>query len=166
MDVRPDAPTIETIVPGTFYEIIKVALKPILRWKTKILALKRVRKGDSVSYGRTFVCQKDSLIATLPVGYADRYCRRLSNRAEVWVRERRVKVADVVCMGLTMIDVSDIPGVQVGDEVILLGKQGSEEIHAVELARWAETIPYEIFCGIGQAGAPPLCEGKGVGAPK
>ena len=72
----------------------------------------------------------------------------------------------MVCMDLTMIDVSDIPGVQVGDEVILLGKQGSEEIQVFELARWAETIPDEVFCGIGQAGTPPLCEGKGVGAPK
>ncbi len=128
----------------------KVALKPILRWKTKILALKRVPEGDSVSYGRTFICPKDSLIATLPIGYADGYCRRFSNQAEVLVRGRRVKVAGVVCMDLTMIDVSDIPGVQIGDEVILLGKQGSEEIHVFELARWAETIPYEIFCGIGK----------------
>jgi len=150
MGVRPDAPTIEAIVPVTFYEIIKVALKPILRWKTKILALKMVREGDSVSYGRTFVCPKDSLIATLPIGYADGYCRRLSNRAEMLVRGRRVKVAGVVCMDLTVIDVSDIPGVQVGDEVILLGKQGSEEIQVFELARWAETIPYEIFCEIGK----------------
>ena len=134
----------------TFFEIIKVALKPTLRWKTKILALKRVWEGDSVSHGRTFVCQKESLIATLPVGYADGYCRRLSNRAEVLVRGRRVKVAGVVCMDLTMIDVSDIPGVQVGDEVILLGEQGSEEIQVFELARWAETIPDEVFCGIGK----------------
>jgi alanine racemase len=150
MGVRPDAPTIETIVSVTFYEIIKVSLKPILRWKTKILTLKRVREGDLVSYGRTFVCQKDSLIATLPVGYADGHCRRLSNRAEVLIRGRRVKVAGVVCMDLTLIDVSDIPEVQVGDEVILLGKQGSEEFHVFELAWWAETIPYEIFCGIGK----------------
>ena len=131
-------------------ESARVALKPILRWKTKILALKKVAEGDSVSYGRTFVCPKDSLIATLPIGYADGYIRRFSNRAEVLVRGRRARVAGVVCMDLTMIDVSDIPGVQVGDEVILLGKQGPEEIHVFELARWAETIPYEIFCGIGK----------------
>ncbi len=128
----------------------KVALKPILRWKTKILALKRIPEGGSVSYGRTFVCRKDSLIATLPIGYADGYSRRFSNRAEALVRGRRVQVAGVVCMDLTMVDVSEIPGVQTGDEVILLGKQGSEEIHVFELARWAETIPYEIFCGIGK----------------
>jgi len=128
----------------------KVALKPILRWKTKILALKSVREGDSVSYGRTFVCRKDSLIATLPVGYADGYCRRFSNRAEVLVRGRRAKVAGVVCMDLTMIDVSDVPEVRVGDEVVLIGRQGAGEVHVFELARWAETIPYEIFCGIGK----------------
>jgi alanine racemase len=128
----------------------KVALKPILRWKTRILALKQAAEGDSVSYGRTFVCPKESLIATLPIGYADGYIRRFSNRAEVLIRERRAGVAGVVCMDLTMVDVSHIPGVQVGDEVILLGNQGSEEIHVFELARWAETIPYEIFCGIGK----------------
>jgi alanine racemase len=107
-------------------------------------------KGDSVFYGRMFVCPKDSLIATLPIGYADGCCRRPSNRAEVLVRERRVKVAGVVGMDLAMIDGSDIPGVQVCDEVIPFGKQGSEEIQVFELARWAETIPYEIFCGSGK----------------
>ncbi len=128
----------------------RVNLKPVLCWKTKIMALKKVCEGDSVSYGRTFVCAKDSLIATLPIGYADGYCRRFSNRAEVLVRGRRARVAGIVCMDLTMIDVSDIPGVQVGDEIILLGRQSSEEIHVFELARWAETIPYENFCGIGK----------------
>jgi alanine racemase len=125
-------------------------LKPILTWKTKILALKRVAAGDSVSYGRTYVCPKDSLIATLPIGYADGYTRRFSNRSEALVRGRRVRVVGIVCMDLTMLDVGDIPGVRVGDEVVLLGKQGSGEIHVHELARWAETIPYEIFCGIGK----------------
>ena len=128
----------------------KVALKPILRWKTGILALKRIPAGDSVSYGRTFVCPKDSLIATLPLGYADGYSRRFSNHAEVLIRGKRAGVAGIVCMDLTMIDVSHIPGVQVGDEVVLLGKQAAGEIHVFEMARWADTIPYEIFCGIGK----------------
>jgi alanine racemase len=128
----------------------KIPLKPILTWKTRILALKEVSAGESVSYGRTFVCGKDSLIATLPIGYADGYPRRFSNRAEVLVRGRRAKVAGVVCMDLTMAEVSHIPGVQIGDEVVLLGKQGSAEIHVRELAGWGETIPYEIFCGIGK----------------
>jgi alanine racemase len=128
----------------------RISLKPVLSWKTKILFLKKVRRGDSVSYGRTFTCPKDSLIATLPIGYADGYSRRFSNRAEVLVQGKRAKVAGIVCMDLTMVDVSEIPGVRVGDEAVLLGRQGSDEIHAFDLARWAETIPYEIFCGIGK----------------
>jgi alanine racemase len=128
----------------------KISLNPVLSWKTKILSIKTVRGGDSVSYGRTFICPKDSLIATLPIGYADGYLRRFSNRAEVLVRGRRAPVAGIVCMDLTMIDVTAIPGVRVGDDVVLLGRQGAEEIHVLDLARWGETIPYEIFCGIGK----------------
>jgi alanine racemase len=126
----------------------RISLKAVLSLKTKILSIKAVRGGESVSYGRTFICPKDSLIATLPIGYADGYSRRFSNRAEVLVKGRRARVAGVVCMDLTMIDVSEIQGAQVGDEVVLLGRQGSDEIYVSELARWAETIPYEIFCGI------------------
>ena len=128
----------------------RVSLRPVLRWKTAILSLKRVPAGDPVSYGRTYSCKKESLIATLPVGYADGYNRRLSNRGEVLVRGRRAKIAGMVCMDLTMVDVSDICGVQVRDEVVLLGKQGSEEIRAAEMAGWLETIPYEVLCAIGK----------------
>ena len=127
-----------------------ISLKPALCWKTKILSLKRVPAGDPVSYGRTYKCSKDILIATLPLGYADGYSRRLSNRAEVLVRGKRAKVAGIVCMDLTMVDVSQIPDVQAGDEVVLLGKQGTDEITAVEMAGWMETIPYEVLCGIGK----------------
>ncbi len=128
----------------------RVSLRPVLRWKTAILSLKRVPAGDPVSYGRTYSCKKESLIATLPVGYADGYNRRLSNRGEVLVRGRRAKIAGIVCMDLTMVEVSDICGVQVRDEVVLLGKQGSEEISAAEMAGWLETIPYEVLCAIGK----------------
>jgi len=128
----------------------RISLKPILSWKTGIVSINSLSPGESVSYGRTFTCSKDSLIATLPIGYADGYRRSFSNRAEVLVRGKRARVAGIVCMDLTMIDVSEIPGVRAGDEVVLLGKQGSDEIHVFELARWAETIPYEIFCGIGK----------------
>jgi len=127
-----------------------ISLRPALCWKTKILSLKRVPAGDPVSYGRTYKGSKDILIATLPVGYADGYSRRLSNRAEVLVRGRRAKVAGIVCMDLTMVEVSQIPDVQAGDEVVLLGKQGTDEISAVEMAGWMETIPYEVLCGIGK----------------
>jgi alanine racemase len=127
-----------------------ISLRPVLRWKTAILSLKPVAAGDPVSYGRTYHCCKESLVAVLPVGYADGYNRRLSNRGAVIIRGKRAKVLGIVCMDLTMVDVSEIPGVQVGDEVVLLGRQGSEEITAVEMAGWIETIPYEVLCAIGR----------------
>ena len=127
-----------------------MALKPALSWKTAVRSVKKVPAGDSVSYGRLYSCNRDTLIAALPVGYADGYRRRLSNRAYVLVRGKRAKVTGVVCMDLTMVDVSEIPGVQPGDEVVLLGQQGAEEISAAEMADWAETIPYEVLCTIGK----------------
>lgn len=127
-----------------------MALKPALRWKTAVRSVKKVPAGDSVSYGRLYSCNRDTLIASLPVGYADGYRRRLSNRGEVLIRGQRAKVAGMVCMDLTMVDVSAIPGVQPGDEVVLLGRQGAEEISAAEMAVWAETIPYEVLCTIGK----------------
>jgi len=143
----------------------RVSLRPVLRWKTAILSLKRVPAGDPVSYGRTYSCKKESLIATLPVGYADGYNRRLSNRGEVLVRGKRAKIAGIVCMDLTIVDVSEISGVQVKDEVILLGKQGSEEIGAAEIAGWLETIPYEVLCAIGKR-VPRIYHGGSKSQPK
>ena len=128
----------------------QISLKPVLQWKTAILSLRRVPEGDPVSYGRTYRCKKESWIAVLPIGYADGYSRRLSNRGEVLVRGKRAKIAGIVCMDLTMVDVSEIPGVQVGDEVVMLGRQGSEEISAAEMAGWLDTIPYEVLCAIGK----------------
>lgn len=126
----------------------KVSLKPVLSWRSRVLQLKRMPKGSSISYGQTYVTQKASLIATLPVGYADGFHRLLSNRGAVLVRGERAPIVGRVCMDLTMIDVTDIRGVQQGDEVVLLGKQGADQISADEMARWAETISYEIFTSI------------------
>jgi alanine racemase len=127
----------------------QIALKPVLAWKTKILQLKKVPAGTSISYGQTFVSQRQSSIATLPVGYADGYPRLLSNRGEALVGDQRAPVAGRVCMDLTMIDVTDIRNVRQGDEVVLLGRQGAAEISADELASWANTISYEILTSIG-----------------
>ncbi len=127
-----------------------MALKPAMTWKTAVLSVKQVRAGDSISYGRLYSCKQDTLVATLPVGYADGYRRCLSNRGEVLIRGQRAKVTGVVCMDLAMVDASAIPGVQPGDEVVLLGQQGSEEIRVEEMAGWAETIPYEVLCSIGK----------------
>ena len=125
-----------------------VSLKPVLDWKTSVLQVKSLPKGSSVSYGGTFVTKKKSQIATLPVGYADGYHRLLSNRGVVLVKGRRAPIVGRICMDLTMIDVTDIGGVRQGDEVVLLGKQGREEISADEMALWAETISYEILTSI------------------
>lgn len=126
----------------------QVALRPVLSWKTRVLQLKRVPRGSSISYGQTFVTQRESLIATLPVGYGDGYHRLLSNRGAVLVRGKRAPIVGRVCMDLTMIDVTDIRGVKQGDEAVLLGQQGAEQISADEMARWAETISYEILTSI------------------
>ena len=126
----------------------QVALKPVLSWKTRILQLKKIPKGSSISYGQTFVTRRESLIATLPVGYADGYPRLLSNRGAVLVRGKRAPIVGRVCMDLTMVDVTDIEKIKQGDEVVLLGEQERERISADEMAGWAETISYEIFTSI------------------
>jgi len=121
----------------------------VLSWHTKIIQLKKVPAGTSISYGQTFITKRESVIATLPIGYADGYHRALSNRGEALVRGKRAPVAGRVCMDLTMLDVTDIRNVQQGDEVVVLGRQDSAEISAEEMAGWANTISYEIFTSIG-----------------
>ena len=127
----------------------QISLRPVLSWHTRILQLKKVPAGSSISYGQTFITKRESLIATLPVGYADGYPRLLSNRGEVLVQGRRAPVVGRVCMDLTMIDVTDIGGVQEGDEVVLLGRQADAEISVDEMAAWSNTISYEILTSIG-----------------
>ncbi len=126
-----------------------VDLRPVMALKTSILHLKRLPAGTSISYGRTFTTQRESLIATLPVGYADGIPRALSNRGEVLVRSRRAPVVGRVCMDMMMVDLTGHDDVRVGDEVILMGRQGQETITADDLAQKTGTIAYEILCGIG-----------------
>lgn len=124
-------------------------LIPAMTVKTKILALRRLSAGTPVSYGRTFITRRKSIIGVIPVGYADGFFRRLSNRAEVIVRGRRVPVVGRVCMDLTMIDLTDLKGVKPEDEVIIIGSHGNELIDASEVASWADTIPYEVLTSLG-----------------
>lgn len=124
-------------------------LHPVLSLKTRIAFLKKVQAGVPISYGRTFVTNRESLIATIPIGYADGYSRDLSNRGEVLVRGRRAPVVGRVCMDMCMIDVTEVPGVAQQDEVVLIGKQGSERISAEDVAARSGTIAYEVLCGIG-----------------
>ncbi|MCS6288525.1 MAG: alanine racemase [Nitrospira sp.] len=125
-------------------------LTPILSWKAMIAHLHNIQAGDSVSYNRTFIAARRSKIAVLPVGYADGYNRLLSNRGMVLIGGRRVPVVGRVCMDMTMVDVTDVPGVHIGQEAILVGQQGQERITAADLATWQQTIPYEVLCAIGQ----------------
>jgi len=127
----------------------RISLRPALRWTTAITHLKEVREGTPISYGARWVAARPSRIATLPVGYADGYDRLLSNVGELLIRGRRVRIAGTVTMDQIMVDVTDVEGVSVGDEAVLIGAQGDDEIQAEELARACGTIHYEIFCGIG-----------------
>jgi alanine racemase len=129
-----------------------VKLKPVLSFHTEVVFLKKVRPGTSISYGRTFVTQRESLIATLPVGYADGVPRYLSNKGHVLIRGWRCPMVGRVTMDQIMVDVTDLSAaglsIKVGESVILIGRQEKEEISADEWAKWAGTISYEIFCGI------------------
>lgn len=125
-------------------------LIPVMSLKTKILHLKRVLAGAYISYGRTFVAKRESIIATLPVGYADGYSRALSNKGSVIVKGKKAPIAGRVCMDMTMIDVTDIDGVDVNDEVVLIGKQGKETITADDIAMLTNTISYEVLCCVGK----------------
>ena len=125
-------------------------LRPVMTWKTRIGLVRDMPKGSSISYGRTFITPRKMRIATLSAGYADGYPRHLSNLdASVLVRGQRCPVLGRVTMDLMTIDVSRIDNVQVGDEVVLMGRDGNEEIPCIELAEKAETITWEITTRIG-----------------
>ncbi len=129
-----------------FFE--KITLKPVMTLKTEVIHIKTVPPGFDISYGRTFVTRRESTIATLPIGYADGYSRLLSNKGEALIRGKRVPVVGTVCMDMIMVDVTGVPDVHVGEEVVLLGRQGESEISADDIAERAQTISYEIFCGV------------------
>ena len=132
-------------------------LRPALTWATGISHLKRVPAGTPISYGHKWTARRESLIATLPVGYADGYRRSLTNRGEVLLAGRRVPQVGTVCMDMMMIDATDIAdAVRIGSEVVLLGAQGKDRIDAWEMAQRADTIAYEIFCAIGSR-VPRIC---------
>jgi alanine racemase len=128
-------------------------LEPALEWTTRVVAVHAVPKGRAVSYGGTFRACRPSRIATLPLGYADGYPRAVSNGAEVIVGGRRAPVVGNVCMDMFMVDVTDVPGADVGEEVVLVGGRpaasgGRIQITATDLANWAGTLHYEILTGI------------------
>jgi alanine racemase len=126
----------------------KVELKPALSLKTRVVYLKELPAGHSVSYERTYITDRPTIVATLAVGYGHGYSRKLSNKGEVLIRGKRAQIIGLICMDQCLCDVTNIPDVSVGDEVVLIGSQGDEEITADEIAEKVGTISYEILCGV------------------
>ncbi|MGI6128575.1 MAG: alanine racemase [bacterium] len=126
----------------------KITLHSTLTLKTRIVFLKTVSAGTAISYGLTYTAPSERVLATLPIGYADGYPRGLSNKGYVLVRGKRCPIVGRVCMDQCIIDVTDLPGVALGDEVVLIGKQGDDEISVADLAELCGTIDLEILCGI------------------
>jgi len=144
--VRPGIVLYGIYPKETFRKMFK--LRPVMALKTKIVFMKSVLSGRAISYGRTYITQKPTKIATIPIGYADGYGRILSNKAEALVRGQFVRVVGVVTMDQTMLDVGEVEDVKVGDEVVLVGDQGVASIPVEKVAKLARTIPYEIVVGI------------------
>lgn len=128
----------------------QLSIKPVMSVKANIVHLKRVKPGFSVSYGRKFITERDSLIATLSLGYADGYPRYLSGKGRVIVNGVYAPVVGNICMDQCMVDVTDVPGVKLGDEVVIMGSQGGLTILADEIGEKTGTINYEVVCAFGQ----------------
>lgn len=143
--------------------VARADLEPVLSLRTRIMALHRVPRGAGVSYGGRWRAERDSLVATVPIGYADGYPRHVEG-AHVLVRGQRANVAGAVCMDMLMADVTDIAGATVGDDVVLIGRSGAEAISVDDMARWSGTISYEILCGISKR-VPRIYRGKPEAAP-
>jgi alanine racemase len=128
----------------------RVELRPVMTFKTRVMQTKRVPAGSGVGYGHTFIAPRETLIGVLPVGYADGYRRGLQHGGEVLVRGHRTAVVGAVSMDLTTVDLTDVPGAAVGDEVILWGGVGEAMISVNDVARLAQTISYEMLCTVGR----------------
>jgi alanine racemase len=127
-----------------------IRVKPAMSLKSRVLFIKEAEKGTPISYGKTYITKKKTKIATIPLGYADGYSRLLSNKGEVLIRGKRAKVVGRVCMDAFMVDVTHIPNVKLGDEVVVMGKQGKDQITAHDLGRWTNTFGYEIMTRMGK----------------
>ncbi len=127
---------------------LPIKLQPAMSFKSTVAMVHTAESGDTVSYGRTFKAEKETLLATIPVGYADGYPRLLSGKGEVLINGSRCKIVGRVCMDQLVADITHLPDTKVGDEVVLFGRQGNEYISIEEIAELCGTINYEIICGI------------------
>jgi alanine racemase len=127
---------------------LRLPVKPVLTWKTRILSMRNFAANQALGYGGTYETKAPAHVAVLPVGYADGYNRQLSNRGRVIVRDHYAPIIGSISMDLTLVDVTGIPGIAVGDEVILLGASDGLSVDALEHASLANSSPYEILCNI------------------
>lgn len=132
----------------SLYTTHSVKLHPALMLKSQVTFIKKAKKGESISYGRQYFAPKDTYIATIPYGYGDGYNRLLSNNGEVLIKGKRYPIAGRVCMDMFMVDLGAKTDVQLGDEVVLMGKQGSEAITMEEICQKLGTLPNEVCCWI------------------
>jgi len=145
--VRPGIALYGSLPSQDFSGLMDV--RPVMSLKSRVAMLKWVEPGTNISYARRYTTEGRTRVASVPVGYADGYRRSLTNKGEVLIRGMRAPVIGTVCMDWIMIDVTDIPDVATGDEVVLMGADGAGNcVRAEEIARWSGTIPYEVFCGI------------------
>ena len=135
-------------IAGAPHELREPPVQPVLAWKARIIDLRRVQTGQAIGYNGSYVTSAPATIATVAVGYGDGLNRRLSSRGRVLVRGDFAQIVGKVSMDVTTIDVTQIPGAEIGDEVVLIGEQGQRKITAWEMAREIETIPYEVLCAI------------------
>ena len=124
-------------------------LQPVMSFKTSVLQVKTVPADTGVSYGHTYVTDRETTVAVLPVGYEDGLSRSLSNKGEVLIHGKRAAIIGRICMNLCMVDVTEIEGVQAGDEVVLLGSQQDEIISGDAIAKLMGSISYEVLCLFG-----------------
>jgi alanine racemase len=127
-----------------------IKIKPVMSLKSKIVTLKSVEKNTPVGYGRGFITKRKTTVGIIPLGYADGYSRLLSNRGEVLVKGKKAKIIGRVCMDAFMIDVTDVPRVKIGDEAVLVGKQGKEQISIDDISKWSEIFSYEVISRMGK----------------
>jgi len=146
--ITPNAPHASTLPRSHEF-------RPLLSFKARVAFVKDVAAGRTVSYGQTFTAEKPMRIATVTAGYADGFSRHLSNKAEVLVGGKRCPVIGRVTMDQIMVDITQLPNVQCGDEVVFIGQQGDAQITASDVARWEDTIPWEVLCGITKSARVP-----------
>jgi len=141
-------PSRETVVSAREKGGAVPEFRPVLSWKTRIVQVKSLPEGSYVGYGCSYRTMRPTVLGVLPIGYSDGYDRALGDRAHVLVCGRRAPVIGRICMNLCMVDLTDIPGARLEDEVVLIGRSGEEQISAETMAEWSGTINYEIVSRI------------------